>query len=99
MHCGPATFLLRMAGASASPRFEDGGWLWLDPDEPAEPAEPARFVAGEDPAGGCRTARLMAESEGRRVLLGLDGTGPGIVPRRGNGTMILGTVAFAGSGI
>ena len=41
----------------------------------------------------------MVESEGPRVPRGLDGTGPEIVPRRDNETMILGTAAFTGSGI
>ena len=42
MQYGPDTFFLRMADTSTSPRFEDGDFLWVDPDEPAEDG---RFVA------------------------------------------------------
>ena len=33
MQYGPDTFFLHMAGTSMSPRFEDGDFQWVDPDE------------------------------------------------------------------
>ena len=71
MEFGPETFFLRMAGASMSPRFEDGDYLWVDPDEPAGAG---RFVVIDDPETGERTARLMViEADGRRALRALGG--------------------------
>lgn len=94
--CGPEWFFLRMRGLSMSPRFEDGEYLCVDPDEPAEPG---RFVAIVDPATGRDTVRLMAERGGRRVLRTLAGDGPDLVLDRDNETMIFGTLVFKGSRI
>ena len=94
VHYGSETFLLRMGDGSMRPRFEAGDWLYVDPDEPAEPG---RCVGIEDPDGGGRTARLMVERDGRRVLRALDGGRPDIVLDRDNETMILGTVVFRGA--
>ena len=94
MHYGPETFAMRMPDASMRPRFADGDYLFVDPDEPAEPG---RFVAVEDPETGERTVRLMQARDGRRVLRPLDGEyRPEIALDRDNETMILGTVVFGG---
>lgn len=90
---GPDSFFLRMADASMSPRFEDGEWLLVDPDEPAEPG---RYVAIEHPETGERTARLMVEAGGRRILRAADGVAAALALDRDNETMILGTVVFKG---
>ena len=91
MSYGAETYFLRMADGSMSPRFEEGDWLWVDPDEPAQPG---RLVAIEDPETGERTARLMVDG---RVLRAVSGDRPDIVVTRDNETMILGTVVFMGS--
>ena len=94
VHYGSETFYLRMDDASMAPRFEAGVWLYVDPDEPAEAG---RYVGIEDPRTGMRTARLMVEEGGRRVLRALDDGWPEIVLDHDNETMILGTVVFGGS--
>lgn len=94
MHYGRETFCVRMVGTGMAPRFEDGDWLYVDPDEPAAAG---RCVAIEDPASGERTVRLMVAAQGRRVLRALEDGWPEIVLDRDNETMVLGTVVFAGS--
>ena len=47
MQLGPAAFLLRMEGPSMEPRFLDGDYQYVDPDEPAEPGRHVA-VGGDD---------------------------------------------------
>ena len=96
MQFGRETFFLRMVGDSMLPRFVDGEVLFVDSDEPAESG---RFVAIEDPETGGRTARLLVEEDGRRVLRVLSGDWPECVLDRDNETMILGVVVFKGSAV
>ena len=93
---GPETFLMRMAGGSMAPRFLDGDYLYVDPDEPAVPG---CFGAVRDGGEG-HTARPFAEADGRRVLRRALAPGwPEVAPHAGNETMILGVVVFAGRGV
>ena len=85
---------MRMPDDSMSPPLGDGVWLYVDPDEPAEPG---RCVAIDDPDTGGRTARLMVERDGRRVLRALADGWPEIVLTYDNETMMLGTVVFQGA--
>lgn len=96
MHFGPDTFIMRMVGASMEPRFRDGDYLYVDPDEPARRG---RFVAIRDPDTREEIARLLVVEEGRRVLRTLRGDPPEVVLDADNETMILGTVVFGGRNV
>ena len=96
MKFGPETFVLGMAGASMEPRFLDGDYLYVDPDEPAEPGCYVAVGGGE---AGATTLRLLVEEDGRRVLRALNPGWPEWILVAGNETMILAVVVFAGHAV
>ena len=69
MHFGPETFLLRVRGHAMAPRFADGDWVWVDPDEPAADG---RFVAVRDPEAETVQVRLYRVVDGSRLLRAFD---------------------------
>ena len=93
---GPHTFVMRMAGTSMAPRFRDGDYLYVDPDEPVETG---RFVAIDDPETSERTVRLLVKTDGRRLLRALCCEGPDRILDAGNESMVLGVVVFVGSAV
>ena len=93
MH-GRDTFVERAADGGAAPRVPEGGWVWVDPDEPADPG---RLVAAwADAAESATIVRLMVAEDGRRLLRALGEGFPDIELTRDNETMIRGAVVFVG---
>ena len=67
---GPETFIVQVADDAMAPRVRAGGYIWIDPDEPAVDG---RLVAVRDPDRGGETAvRRLVERDGRRTLRALD---------------------------
>ena len=67
---GPETFIAQVADDAMAPRVRAGGYIWIDPDEPAVDG---RLVAVRDPDRGGETAvRRLVERDGRRTLRALD---------------------------
>lgn len=93
MDYGPETFLARAAGDSMAPRFGDGDYLCVDPDEPAVGG---RFVAVRSGANGETDVGLLVEVEGRRPLRALQPGWRERVLDADNETGIPGVVVFAG---
>ena len=69
MQFGPETFALRVQGRDMEPRFAEGDWTWVDPDEPAADG---RLVAVRDPETETEQVRLYVVADGRRILRALD---------------------------
>ena len=66
---GRETVMLRVEGHAMAPEFEDGSWVWADPDEPMAAG---RFVAVAEADGRGTLVRLLVEEEDRLLLRALD---------------------------
>ena len=93
MDYGPETFIARMPDASMEPRFREGDYLFVDPDEWAQPG---RYVAAGGGEVGPTTVRLLVVEDGRRVLRALNPGWPEWTLDSRNETVIQGVVVFAG---
>ena len=96
MNFGPDTFVMRMVGSSMAPRFQDGDYVIVDPDESAADGG---FVGVHERENGERTVRQYVVSDGRRMLRALADGWPERIVDEGNEKMILGVVVFVGEAL
>lgn len=91
---GPDTFVVRVEGDWMAPRFRNGDYAYVDPDERMTDG---CFVAVRKRAGGATVIRRYAVEGDRRVLRTLSPCRTECVVTVENETAILGVVVFAGS--
>ena len=62
---GPETFVVRVEGEAMAPRFQDGDYAWVDPDEPAADG---CFVGVRVREAGPVVIRQLGLDKGRLVV-------------------------------
>ena len=90
---GPDTFVVRVEGHWMAPRFRDGDYAWVDPDERIADG---CFVGVRDPATGQTVVRRYVLEDGRRLLRTLNPCAIESVVDTDNETAIRGVVVFVG---
>lgn len=90
---GPDSFVVRVEGDRMAPRFRNGDYAYVDPEERMADG---CFVAVQERAGGATAIRRYAVDGERRVLRTLNPCRTECVVTVDNETAILGVVVFAG---
>ena len=91
---GSETFLVRVEGHSMEPRFRDGEYVYVDPDEPAVDG---CFVGVGDAEDGTMVIRQLRHEHGQMVLRILNPCRVERVLDKDTETMIQGVALFVGS--
>lgn len=92
--CGPDTFVLRVSGESMAPRFEDGEFIFVDPDPP--PEHGSYVVVRRGDGNGAATFKQLIEEDGRRYLKALNPDWPDRIVEADEHAVVCGTVVFKG---
>ena len=95
--CGPDTFVLRVSGESMAPRFEDGDFIFVDPEPP--PAHGSYVVVRRGDGTGAATFKQLVEEDGRRYLKAVNPDWPEPIVEADAQAIISGTVVFKGRAV
>ena len=97
LHCplpsGPDTFVLKVAGESMAPRFPDGEYIFVDPDEPAGNGS---FVVVRRANDGAATFKQLVVEDGRRYLKAANPNWPQPIVEAEADAAVCGVVVFQG---
>ena len=92
IECGPDTFVLRVSGESMAPRFQDGEYIFVDPDPP--PVHGSYVVVRR--SDGAATFKQLIEEDGRRYLKAVNPDWPDRIVEADAQAVVCGTVVFKG---
>ena len=92
--CGPDTFVLRVAGESMAPRFQDGEFIFVDPDPP--PEHGSYVVVRRADGTAAATFKQLIEEDGRRYLKAVNPDWPDRIVEADAQAVVCGTVVFKG---
>ena len=93
---GTDTFTVRVVGDDMAPKFSDGDFAYVDPDEPAVNG---RFVGVQECESRETVVRLYVVEDGKRLLRAMRAEISDRVMTSDNETDIRGTVVAWGGGV